>query len=77
MNMQLAKILAKLLLFLWPDVLEILATKDYNSSLSYQKREFILLSVTKLAELKTLDLGSNSGGQFSDGNIGITRIEEA
>jgi hypothetical protein len=60
MNMQLAKVSTKLLLFLKANVCKILSTKDKNSAFSYQKSEFIFLLRVKRAELKAVNLSAHS-----------------
>jgi hypothetical protein len=51
MTMQRAKILSEGFLLLWPNVLEILITENYHSSLSKKQRKLVLLCVGQLREL--------------------------
>lgn len=51
MNMETAEVLPELLLFLRPDVLEVLVAENYNTTLGDQQRELILLSIGQLGQL--------------------------
>jgi hypothetical protein len=48
MYMQRAEILSERFLLLWPDVLEILITENYHSSLSKKQRKLVLLCIRQL-----------------------------
>ncbi len=73
MNVQLSKVLSKLLLLLGTNILEVLASEDNNSSLGNQKSKLIFLLIAQLAELQPFDLSSNARGKFCDCG---TRSEE-
>ena len=64
MNMQLAKVSTELLLLVKTNIGKVLSTKDDNSALGYQKREFILLLGIERAELETMDLSAHSWGDL-------------
>lgn len=61
MHMKLAEILPKLLLLLWTNVLEILATEDHDSTFCDEQSELVSLLSGKLAQLKTFDFRANTG----------------
>jgi hypothetical protein len=70
-DVEFTKILSKLLLLLWTDILEILATENDNPSLRNKQGQFILLFIAKLAQLQALDFSSDARGQSRDHYIGI------
>lgn len=69
--METAKVLAELLLLLWPDVLEVLVTENYNTTLGYQQGELVLLGVRELGQLQAGDFGADSGRQLGDLQAGV------
>jgi hypothetical protein len=56
MHMQLPKILAKSLLLLGPNILEVLIPENHHPALSKQQRELVFLLITQLRELQAMDL---------------------
>lgn len=66
MDVETAKVLAELLLLLGTNILEVLVTEDYNTTLGYQQGELVLLGVRELRQLQPGDLGADSGRQFCD-----------
>jgi hypothetical protein len=76
MNMQFPKILSKFLLFLRPNVLEILAAENNHSTLRNQQSQLVLLCITELAQLETLDFGSDSGSKVYGRDIWIIGCKE-
>jgi hypothetical protein len=70
-DVQFPKILPKFLLFLGPNVLEILAAENNHSSLCNQQSQLVLLCITELTQLETLDFGSDSGSKVCGSDIWI------
>lgn len=71
MYVETAKVLAKLLLLLRTNVLEVLVTEDYNTTLGYQQGELVLLGVRELGQLQPGDFGADSGRQLGDLQAGV------
>lgn len=63
MDMERTKVSAKLLLLLDANVLEILPTKDDDTSLGDEEGQLVLLGIVKLGELQAADLGANDRRQ--------------
>lgn len=64
MDVETAKVLAEFLLLLRSDILEVLVTEDYNTTLGYQQCELILLGVRQLGQLKATNFSADTGCQF-------------
>lgn len=71
MDVESAKVLPKLLLFLRPNVLEILAAEDDYSSLCNQQRQLVLLGIAELAQLEPFDLSPDPGSELGDEDVWI------
>lgn len=69
--MESAKVLPKLLLFLRPNVLEILTAEDDYSSLCNQQSQFVLLGIAELAQLEPFDLSPDPGSELGDEDVWI------
>jgi hypothetical protein len=76
MNVEPAKVLAKLLLLLDSDILEVLTPKHNHPPFGNQQRQLVLLIVRQLGELKTGDLRSNSGSELRDFDVWIAQPEK-
>lgn len=76
MDMKPTKVLPKLLLFLQPNILEVLIPKHHHTSLGHEQCEFVLLCIGKLGELEPFNLGPDSGCQTSDLDAGIACLEQ-
>ncbi len=64
MDVQRPEIPAKLLLLLNANVLEVLVSKDDDTTLGNEKRKLVLLQVVELRQLETTDLGANDRCQL-------------
>lgn len=69
--METAKVLAEFLLLLRSDILEVLVTKDDNTTLGYQQCELILLGVRQPRKLKASDFGADTGCQFGGFHVRV------
>ena len=64
MDVQRPKVLAKFLLLVDADVLEVLVSEDDNAALGDEQRELVLLCVIQLRKLETTNLGANDRRQL-------------
>lgn len=76
MDVEPTKVLAKLLLLLDADVLEVLAPEHNHPPFRDQQRQFVLLVVRQLGELKAGNLRSNTWSELRDFDVRVAQSEE-
>lgn len=76
MDMQWAKVAAKLLLLLNTDVFKILVPENNDTALGNQEGQLVFLQIIQLRKLETTDLGSDNGRYLRDLQMGIAFWKE-